>query len=228
MNHQRRQPAPGLAAFTLIEVLVVIAIIAILAGITLAVTTSILKSADRTKCLSNLRNIGGAISAYVGEHEGYLPGPLWELQSCWYNEKDPGTLGNRLAPYMGLPLDYEKRRMDVFVCPAWQKGAPYADDESFNLNTAVVVGGETINPWGDADIPEEDAGTNPNSPGVPKMLVRLSDAPLSRIWALQDLDKESVVKKKLPGIAKKPVHGDKRNALFLDFHVESIPLNYKP
>jgi prepilin-type N-terminal cleavage/methylation domain-containing protein/prepilin-type processing-associated H-X9-DG protein len=223
-----RQPSARTKAFTLIELLVVITIIAILAGISLAVNSSVRKSADRTKCLSNLRNIGRAISTFLGDHEGHLPGPLWESQSCWYNERDIGTLGNQLAGYMGLPLDYEKRRMDAFVCPAWQKGAPYQDDESFLLNTAVVVNGDTIHPWGDADLPEEEAGSDPNSPAVPKLLASLSDASLSRTWAVQDLDKQSVVKKKIPGIAPKPVHGDKRNALFFDFHVESIPLNYKP
>jgi prepilin-type N-terminal cleavage/methylation domain-containing protein/prepilin-type processing-associated H-X9-DG protein len=228
MSHQRRQPVPGRAAFTLIELLVVIAIIGILAGIVLAVSGTVRKSADRTKCLSNLREIGRAIGTYVGENEGLLPGPLWESQSCWYNQKDTGTLGYYVAGYMGLPLDYEKRRMDVFVCPAWQRGAPYSDDESFLLNMSVVLNGDTINPWGDADLSEEDASTDPMSPAVPKVLARLSDAPLSRIWAMQDLDKQSVVKKKLPGIAPKPVHGDQRNALFFDFHAESVPLNYVP
>jgi prepilin-type processing-associated H-X9-DG protein len=192
------------------------------------VTSSVMKSANRTKCLSNLRSVGRAIGTFLGEHEGVLPGPLWTAQSCWYNERDPGTLGNQLAGYMGMPLDYEKRKMDAFVCPAWQKGAPYRDDESFLLNTEVVVNGDTINPWGDADLAEEDAGTDPSSPAAPKVLARLSDAPLSRIWAMQDLDAQSVTKKKPQGIAPKPVHGDKRNALFFDFHVESIPLNYQP
>ena len=228
MNQQDRQPLPGRAGFTLIELLVVITIIAILAGLALAVSGSVRKSADRTKCLANLRNIGHAIGTYAGENEGYLPGPLWESQSCWYNERDTGTLGYYLAGYMGLPIDYEKRRMDVFVCPSWQRGAPYRNDESFLLNMAVVVNGDTVNPWGDADLSENDASTDPGSPAVPKVLARLSDAPLPRIWAMQDLDAQSVVKKKLPGIAPKPVHGDKRNALFFDFHVESIPLNYQP
>jgi prepilin-type processing-associated H-X9-DG protein len=89
------------------------------------------------------------------------------------------------------------------------------------------VDGDTLNPWGDADLSEEEAGTDPASPGVPKVLARMSGAPLSRVWAVQDLDKQCVVKKKLPGIPAKPVHGDKRNALFFDFHVESIPLDYR-
>lgn len=229
MNHHARQPASGRAAFTLIELLTVISIIAILAALVYAATGSARKAGDRTKCLANLRSVGGAIGTFIADHEGQLPGPLWANQSCWYNEKDSATLGNQLAPYLGLTLDYEKRKMDVMVCPSWQRGAPYRDDESFVMNTEVTVNGTVLNPWGDADLGEADPGTDPSSPAVPKVLLRLSDAPLSRVWAMQDLDaKLGTPKKKPPGIAANPVHGDKRNALFFDFHVESVALDYKP
>jgi prepilin-type N-terminal cleavage/methylation domain-containing protein/prepilin-type processing-associated H-X9-DG protein len=228
MNFHGHQKIPRRAAFTLIELLVVISIIAILAGLAFKTFGSSQKSADRTKCLANLRQVGGAIGTFVADHEGQLPGPLWANQSCWYNDRDTATLGNQLASYLGLTLDYEKRKMDVMVCPAWQRGAPYRDDESFLLNMEVAVNGAVINPWGDADLAETDPGTDPSSPAVPKVLARLSDVPLSRVWAMQDFDKQSIAKKKPPGIAAQPVHGDKRNALFFDFHVESVPLDYKP
>ncbi len=228
MNHHGRHRIPRGAAFTLIELLVVISIIAILAGLAFKAIGSSYKSADRTKCLANLRQIGGAIGTFIADHEGRLPGPLWANQSCWYNEKDPSTLGHQLAPYLGATLDYEKRKMDVLVCPAWQRGSPYRDDESFLLNMEVTVNGAVINPWGDADLGETDPGTDPSSPAVPKVMARLADAPLARVWAMQDFDLQSTAKKKPPGIPAKPVHGDKRNALFFDFHVESVPLDYKP
>ena len=223
MNHEGCQPIPRRAAFTLIELLVVIVIIAILAGLGLAVSASARKAADRVKCLSNLRQIGSGISAYAGEHNGYLPGPLWTWQSCWYNDGDFGTLATLIAPYLGAPLGSEKRKLEVLVCPAWQRGGPYRADESFFMNTGVVVNGTAINPWGDADKDGDES--------IP--LARLSDAPLPRTWAIQELDKEIVKQSpalKVPpdGIAAKPVHGDKRNALFFDFHVESLPLDYRP
>ncbi|MCX6982567.1 MAG: prepilin-type N-terminal cleavage/methylation domain-containing protein [Verrucomicrobia bacterium] len=223
MTQHARQPVPRKAAFTLIELLAVISIIAILAALLFAATGPARKAGDLTKCLANLRQIGAAIGTFIADHEGQLPGPLRANQSCWYNKADPATLGHQLASYLGVTLDYEKRRMDVMVCPAWQRGAPYKDDESFLLNTEVTVNGIVINPWGDADL-----GENPSSPAVPKVLVSLSDVPLSRIWAIQDFDMQSIAKKKPPGIAAKPVHGDKRNALFFDLHVESVALDYKP
>ena len=229
MKHHGRQPVSGKSAFTLIELLVVISIIAILAGLTFKAIGSSQKAANRTKCLANLRQVAGAIGTFVADHEGQLPGPLWANQSCWYNEKDSGTLGHHLASYLGLTLDYEKRKMDVMVCPSWLRGGPYKDDESFLLNMEVTLNGAVINPWGDADLGDSDPGTDPSSPAVPKVLARLSDAPLSRVWAMQDLDATlNTTKKKPPGIVAKPVHDDKRNALFFDFHVESVPLNYNP
>jgi prepilin-type processing-associated H-X9-DG protein len=91
-----------------------------------------------------------------------------------------------------------------------------------------VVNGTTLNPWGDADIDADETSSDPTAPGEPKLLARLSDLPLSRIWAIQDLDLKSPTPRVPRGIAPKPVHGDKRNALFFDFHVESVPLDYKP
>ena len=225
------QPFARRKAFTLIELLVVIAIIGILAGLSLAVSGTVRKTMDRTKCLTNMRSIGGAISAHLADSGGVLPGPLWTWQSCWYDEQDFGAIGTILSPYLGHPARSEKQKMDVLLCPAWQRGAPYRDDQSWLMNTEVMVNGTALNPWGDADIAFENEGEpsgDPSAPDEPKRMVQLADISLVRVWAIQDLDSKSPVRKVPRGIAVTPVHGDKRNALFFDFHAESIPLNYVP
>lgn len=231
MPRTNRQPSARRKAFTLIELLVVIVIIAILAALSFSVSGTVRKTTDRTKCLANMRSIGGAISAHLGDSGGVLPGPLWTWQSCWYDDKDFGSLGTILAPYLGQAAISEKQKMEVLVCPAWQRGAPYRDDQSWLMNTEVMVNGTAINPWGDADIALENEGEptgNPNAPDEPKRMLQLTDISLVRVWAIQDLDAKSPVRKVPRGIAAKPVHGDKRNALFFDFHAESVPLNYTP
>ena len=61
-----------LGGFTLIELLVVIGIIALLMSILLPVFRKVRDAATTTQCLSNLRQIGFAITRYADDHRGSL------------------------------------------------------------------------------------------------------------------------------------------------------------
>jgi len=64
-------------AFTLVELLVVIGIIAVLVGVLLPTLASARRSANSAACMSNLRQIGQTIHMYVNANKGILPYGYW-------------------------------------------------------------------------------------------------------------------------------------------------------
>jgi prepilin-type N-terminal cleavage/methylation domain-containing protein len=72
---QRRARRNGKAppAFTLIELLVVIAIIAILAAMLLPALANAKNQAAKTKCVSNLKQLGTAITLFAGDNNEMFP-----------------------------------------------------------------------------------------------------------------------------------------------------------
>ena len=64
---------PNRRAFTLLEVLVVIAVIAILTALLLPVLSRAKDSGRRAACTSNLHQLFIATSLYAADHEGVYP-----------------------------------------------------------------------------------------------------------------------------------------------------------
>jgi prepilin-type N-terminal cleavage/methylation domain-containing protein/prepilin-type processing-associated H-X9-DG protein len=99
-------------AFTLIELLVVIAIITVLAAILFPVFAQSRERARQTACMSNLRQIGMAVTQYVQDYdETYWPAPYTAVVG-----------GRRLA--LGLPnfLSPYVKNIGVFSCPSEPNG----------------------------------------------------------------------------------------------------------
>jgi prepilin-type processing-associated H-X9-DG protein len=73
----------GLNAFTLVELLVVIGVIALLLGLLLPALRSAKLATESTLCMSNLRQVHAAMMAYANANRGYLATPPnygnWEV-----------------------------------------------------------------------------------------------------------------------------------------------------
>ena len=73
MTNPRTSRRHASGAFTLVELLVVIGIIAVLAALLFPVFSRAREQARRTKCLSNLRTLGQAAFVYANNHKDRLP-----------------------------------------------------------------------------------------------------------------------------------------------------------
>jgi len=73
MQHHIPNRFRSLGAFTLVEMLVVLAVIGILAGLILPALASARRAARRTNCISNLDQIGKTLAIYCNNSNDYLP-----------------------------------------------------------------------------------------------------------------------------------------------------------
>ena len=91
----RRRPAA--AAFTLIELLTVIAIIALLAAIIFPVFATVRENARRSSCMSNMRQIYQAVRGYQLDNRKYPEFLFPPAVDAAGNEIDAGSLANAVS-----------------------------------------------------------------------------------------------------------------------------------
>ena len=121
--------------FSLIEMMFVVAVIALLAGIMFPLAGSVRAKAQRSNCLNNLRQWGMALNLYLDENRGKFPG--------WQNKKDAWY--EKLPPYADQPAMSEEvafpggGRKSLFLCPSdVGDGTDHGDYySSYTFNTHV-------------------------------------------------------------------------------------------
>ncbi len=145
-------------AFTLVEMLVVLAIIAILAGLLVPVIRSERHKALQSVCIDNMHQLGLALTMYSQDFDGGYPGYMvdardrqhpsnqvyWHSHFCRGTHDSSGQVNWALLtrPYVTRELRKGEGRNSVFFCPADtdRNARPFT---SFELKMYLAAGGRT-------------------------------------------------------------------------------------
>ena len=192
-------------AFTLVEMIVVLAIIAIMMSLTYPVYTTISQRAKATKDMSNLRQIALATQMYMNDNSGVFPGSAtvtWMLQ-LELNQK-------YLSAWRVLESPFDKRSTSELG------GANAAI--SYGINSNVYSAGVAIS----ADKITKPTAFITFAPAqASTATVSFSGVGNSSVPGVTVLAAASVP----GGSAQGGTHNNraKINALFADWHVETMP-----
>jgi type II secretory pathway pseudopilin PulG len=127
----KSSPPPVERAFTLMEILVVMAIIIGLAAILIPSLNSALVRAKATKDMSNLRQIGAATQMYMNDNNGVFPG---STTAIWMSQLELNQ--KYLSSWRVLESPFDKRSTSEL--------GNAATAISYGINSNVYSGGAAI------------------------------------------------------------------------------------
>jgi len=197
-------------AFTLVELLVAIGVIAVLAGLLLPVVRFGRSIAQSTKCAHNLQQFGQAVTLYIGDSRGLIPRRGQGVQKLAVIDRGDDWF-NCLLPYVDLPpystlIAQGKRPVEgeksVLICPvARDPGWTYFLPYGMNMY---------LSPW------IRPSNHNFDEIQAPSTLVFMADAPGPYSATVPSRKEYSVTAR----------HSGKANLVFLDGHVASFEGTY--
>lgn len=126
--------------FTLIEMLVVIAIIAVLAGLIASVAMRSTRTAARTACMNNLKQIGAGLNIYLQQSDYRLPFCTMKPSAPPAGEEGlPGIADTLLSACGG--------DRQIFRCPEDPDQNYFkAEGCSYEWQSALNINGKPVNP----------------------------------------------------------------------------------
>jgi prepilin-type N-terminal cleavage/methylation domain-containing protein/prepilin-type processing-associated H-X9-DG protein len=216
-------------AFTLVELLVVIGVIGILAGLLLTVLSSAKKRGRQAQCLNNVRQIGLALNLYHGDFDDQFPapdsvsryGPQPEDWIHWQYGR--GVTNSTIAPYVS------GFNASLFTCPS--------DEAARRLQAEGQLFREPYRYSYALTSYDLDGGRNP---GMASIITRDRKAypfritqvhnPVAKLMILEEA-RETIDDPRWVPHGSKPNlvtdrHHHEGNVLFADFHVETVTPKY--
>jgi prepilin-type N-terminal cleavage/methylation domain-containing protein/prepilin-type processing-associated H-X9-DG protein len=237
-----RRTRPG---FTLIEVLVVIAVIAVLAAFLFPVFAQARAKARQAACLSNLKQVGQALYLYVQDYDEHMPaachwGRAWarlgwrgaNLQTCAQEGITQATPVDTVFPVDQSPPRYIPELLhpyiknnEIWFCPSVGKGRFLYGNRSwptygYNGTTYIWV-------W------LADPSTSPN-PFSGRKLIYVSGLALSAIPkpaeapVIWDQPHWNPVGEPCTGLDLQPAHTGGVDVLYADSHVKFSHYSGRP
>lgn len=139
--------------FTLIEILVVVAIVGILAALLLPAIGQVRESGNQVKCVSNLKTLSAALLIAAGENNGILPMAIDQSQLVdqrnWMNK-----VSNSVGRWSAYVANGGQPNSSIYNCPTTKRkgtGAWPATDPCYGVNTSIM--GEVYVGTGPVPVP---------------------------------------------------------------------------
>ncbi len=203
--------------FTLVEMLVVVAILGVLIALAFPVMGLVLNKASIAAASSNMRQLATVFEVYGTEH-GTLPEKVFSGQRIHTRRGLGADMANRLYSYMGLsqPGD-EWESHPIFNPPAAEGWVSQPHGHGFNISQEILMPDGT---------PQRTFGKYNEDTSAMKLALLSTVENRSRKWAVWELGGAGDP----AGDAgyTEPMHGKSRVVLFFDWHVEAVPADVLP
>jgi prepilin-type N-terminal cleavage/methylation domain-containing protein/prepilin-type processing-associated H-X9-DG protein len=149
--------------FTIIELLIVIAVIGLLVALLFPAVQAARESARKQSCSSNLKQLGIATHAYESSH-GVLPNGGGSVHINLLAQLDQAAMAADFSvDYFGAEVRQQYARLPVFICPS--QPTPGVTVTNYGMNWGPMPNGEPIGGFGEfhhlrfSDVPDGVSNT---------------------------------------------------------------------
>lgn len=207
-------------AFTLVELLVVIGIIALLIAILMPALSKARTAAVRVQCMSNHRQVALGVFQYVADNRGVLP-PWERTYTEPYNGRYPWYAKRHIGQYIG---NHRENTTDndsaVGICPLMASPQAYWDDlVGIGINECWDNGFG----WGVNKL------TYIREPAITLMFADVARDSNYKSYVLEQLYRGDGSPRSWSGSGRAVAyrHGKQTVVTFVDGHVEAVPSRFE-